>query len=713
MSAATLPQLAIIPAASSAWISADEVMQRMMWSRRTFFRRCAELISRDSNKIGANGRPLREYLEASLPTCDASAQQTQLSIVDRSPATLGPLFASVPAISRERVVLTDPKDEAMAESRLQALQPLLDYRIDPDRYERLILQDGTPVTSFARMVRYVAENNCASEATVYRWLQKFRQGGPNALANRMRADKGESRWFNRYPKARILAAYLFLGDVDRSDLGRDEKQGRGQSVAFVHEQLAYQADTLGIPETDLPSRETVRIFLKKAISPAMRTLAREGTTEYRIRMSPYLKRAYIDVFANELWVGDHGIHDVEVANDVFDAVPLGTPGRLHGATFVDYRSRKAWMTWAWKGNSQSMAATAIRALLDAEEPPNCVYLDNGKDMRKLTEGAVRGCNLEGEDLHERQAWYQEQCEPLLKGGFFAQQNVSVVHCIPRHPQSKHVERFFRTMHMRFDAVHSTYTSGTPFTRSEITEKAMMRHRWLLKAGRVDESRHPLASRFMLGCLKWLEEYNNTPQRGEGMDGRTPNEVFRSERNPDRRPIPKASALSMLLLDVAQRMVHECAVRIHNYRYTPRPEDRMAWAAMHEANEQTILVRFNASDPEFAVAANMDGHFIAWLEAEPLVRFAPNSPETQQQIGTSMEIRRGLEKAAKGSIAAIARQARANGARSAEEMLYDRLQLPADGGEVVTQRKPRIRPDKTAIAPASATDIAASFLEGLK
>jgi hypothetical protein len=222
---------------------------------------------------------------------------------------------------------------------------------------------------------------------------------------------------------------------------------------------------------------------------------------------------------------------------------------------------------------------------------------------------------------------------------------------------------------------------------------------------------------------------------------------------------RSSALTLALLfcERVQRTVRECAVQLRNYRYTPRPEDRMVWAAMHEANETEILIDWNPEDPEFALALTMDGRVLGWLEAEPLLRFAPNDPATQSQIAESMSIRRGLEKATKQTLKAIAATARANGAQTAEDALYGRLQLPtiagtvishrmprvrpedeprnilpgqgskrlaerllrnnpnlpeekgSSVGAVISQRMPRLRPDKTAVAPMSAADIAARLL----
>lgn len=148
-------------------------------------------------------------------------------------------------------------------------------------------------------------------------------------------------------------------------------------------------------------------------------------------------------------------------------------------------------------------------------------------------------------------------------------------------------------------------------------------------------------------------------------------------------------------------------------YTPRPEDRMAWAAMHERNECKILVAYVPGDPEYATALDLDGRFIAALEMEAFLRFAPNDPATQAQIGDSMETRRSLEKATRLSIQTIEAEARAVGAKSPEELLYDRLQLPAIAGNLITHRKPKPTNtnDLTPAAPMTPAQVARMILEG--
>jgi hypothetical protein len=678
MSAAQLQLTALTPS-GSGWVTADQAMQITGWSRTWFFAQVqtGRVISREGDQRAANGRPTRLYLAASLPTRHA------LELVRPSIQVPLPLFDEAPKIPELRVALPDPAAQKLAEQRLAIIRPILEYDADPEKWSACQLADESLVSSKTQLVRYIAEISQprVSERTIWGWYRAVTNGGPKALAKKLRADKGQSRWFSLHPKARILAAYLYLGDIDRKDLLPNEKPHRPQSVAFVCEQIRERADSLGIAAGDLPSRETVRSFLSQAISPAMKVLAREGKREYHERMSPFLRRRYDDIYANQVWVGDQMWHDAEVANDIFDDVPLGTPLRLRLDAFEDFRSRKiVGATWTHFGSSRSIAATLRRAILQYG-PPEMIYVDNGKDYKKIAKGAQKGFPAEDRRVQDLRP---EDVAPIEQTGFLARIGAGVVHCIPRHPQSKGVERCFGTVH-HFDAFFSTYTSGSTATRPESTGDAMMEHRRLFKKGRVAESKHPLASTFILACLSWIDKYNATPHSGEGMDGRSPNEVFAAEFNPNQKPTPPPETLALLMVEYERRQVRECAVTLNKRRYTAQSEDRLAWAAMHEANEREILVVYDPADPEYAAALDLDGRFIAWLEAEVLVRFAPNDPATQSQIGKSMEIRRGLEKATKTTLRSIARAARSGGAQSAEEMAYSNIQIPVTTAPIISQR----------------------------
>jgi hypothetical protein len=602
-----------------------------------------------------------------------------------------------PIEAPQRVLLPDPSDQQTATERLNIINPILIYKADAERFGHLLLKDGSRVNGLTRMVEWASESSGVSVPTLYRWLKRWESGHEVGLANladKMRADKNHSRFFKKYVRAAWLADYLYLDPECKA------------SVTVCHESLLANLDMVEVPAEDAPSYSCVRAYLN-SLPRSLTVYAREGRKAYRERMSPYLKRGCTDVYSNQVWIGDHALHDVEVANDCFENVEWGAPIRVRLSAFIDYRSRMVTgATFCWEGSSRSIAACMRRGITKFG-PPDHIYVDNGKDYRKAAKGAQRGCCAE---TPAQPNWAAAELASIEATGFMARLGIAVTHAIPHHPQSKAIERFFGTVHERFDSVWPTYTSGDPFTRPESTEIAMMAHRRLLKAGRVAESKHPLASRFILACLAWLEEYADTPHQGEGLDGQSPRQVFEQNRNPNQKPAPDHATLSLLMAEHETRRVRECAVTVAKHRYTP--VDAAGWGAMHEYNEREVIVAYDSADLDAVAALDKDGNFLAWLEAEQLVKFAPWEPETQARIAESMQIRRRLEKGNRQTIELVATTARAMGAQSPLEAMAGRLRLSSGetGADVITQRKPKREAAELPAQPATPAQVARLFLE---
>jgi hypothetical protein len=595
------------------------------------------------------------------------------------------------------VLLPDPSDQAQAEQRLAAIQMLFDYRTDPQRFGSLRLQDGTPVTSSSRMTAYVAELTGVSERTIWLWLKRFQNGGLADLADHTRKDKNQSRFFSAYPKAAWLAAYLYLECK--------------QSATFAYEAIVRDAAMIDVPEGDLPSYKTVRSWLR-SMPPSLTTYARQGRKIYQERMSPYLTRGFTDTCANAVWVGDHMIHDVEVANDCFDNVEWGAPVRIRLTAWLDYRSRMVMgASWCWEGSSRSIAA-AMRRGIAKYGPPECVYVDNGKDYRKVGKGALPGYMMESPLAP--QGWWKAEFDSVESSGFLARVGTALTHCAPYHGQAKHIERFWGSVHEHFDKCWPTYTTGSPFTRPDATSLAMMQHRKLARHGRVAESKHPKASVFIAACLAWMEEYADTPHTGEGMDGGTPRQVFEANLNPRQKPAPDPATLALLMSEHERRQVRECAVTLNKHRYVPA--DQAGYAAIHNLNQCEILIAYEPGAPEDAAALDLDGNFICSLQTEELVRFAPWDSHTKELISESMAQRRHLEKQTREALSTITLIARQNGAQSPLEAMASRLRLPAnaDLSDVVTQRNPnltKLSPDNdTFTRPKTPAEAARIFME---
>ena len=586
--------------------------------------------------------------------------------------------------SPERVLLPDPTAQRQAEERLGTIEPILMFQQDRARFGLLRLQDGTAVTSYSRMVAFTAEASGKSTHTIFDWVKRYKSGGLPALADRVRKDKYTSRFFQTYPKAGWLGAYLYL-------------ECR-QSVTCAFEAIVRDRELLEIPEDELPSYDTVRVFLKSTPA-ALAVYAREGKKAYRDRMSPYLTRQFTDVYANAVWIGDHQISNVE----------YGAPIRIRFTAWLDYRSRMfVGESWCWEGSSRSIAAAMRRGIVK-HGPPDHIYVDNGKDYKKIGHGARRGYQKDSELAPA--GWWGRELDSVITG-FAARLGIAVTNCLPFHPQAKAIERAFRTVHERFDKCWPTYTGGDPLLRPDSTTALMMRHRKLLKSGNVDKSDHPRASQFIAACLAWLEEYADTPHTGAGMDGGTPRQVFEANLNPNQKPTPAPSTLALLMAEHEKRNVRECAITLNKRRY--QPVDQAGWTTLHSFNEREVLIAYDGADYENAAALDLDGHFLAWLALEEKTRFAPGDPHTQALVADSMAQRRRLEKRTRETLSTISLVARQNGAQSPLEALGSRLQLPAntDLAGVITQRNPRLAPSETEDQPATVTPAAAArmFLE---
>jgi putative transposase len=378
-------------------------------------------------------------------------------VVRQAPLFGGAVLQQAP--QKTRSILTRKEDEQEASSRYELIQPILAYRQDPAQFRAI-----PGVTSLSTFVKYLSRQHGVSESTYWRVLGRYDKGGLPALADRRRADAGGSRWFATHTAAAYFAAYAFLE--------------LRQSYRVCYETICESRELLGLDDGDLPSYETVRAWLK-SVPPYLKAYAREGRARYQARMSPYMRRGYTEP-ANQIWVSDHMIHDVEVMNDCFDDQEVGAPIRLRFTALLDYRSRYlVGYGWCWEGSSRSIA-TALRRALSTHTAPEYFYADNGKDYLRVAKGARPGyLGSAGE------AWVGEELRRIEEQGVLARLGISITHCIPRHPQSKHVERFFRTLHERFDKRwHQHYTGGASHLRPDATSAAMMIHRKALRHGEL-------------------------------------------------------------------------------------------------------------------------------------------------------------------------------------------------------------------------------------
>jgi hypothetical protein len=293
-----------------------------------------------------------------------------------------------------------------------------------------------------------------------------------------------------------------------------------------------------------------------------------------------------------------------------------------------------------------------------------------------------------------------------------------LHCLKYHPQSKHIERFFRTLHTRFDSLWPTYAGRDAKERSETVSQALAEHGKMLRTGAgPSKSSLPLASEFIRACIAWIEaDYVYRPHSGQGMDGRAPQEVFEQESWVAQQPPPPIEDLVMLLAERVTRRVRAAAIEIEKSRYIGA--DEVSSAQMHNLTTREVQVAYDPCDPDFAAALDADGHLLAWLKRELPLGFYPiqadtEAEETRANVEASMQERSRLRRATRESVSNLARRTRPRGYKSAFEVMRDRAALPVAVGSHITQHPVRLRAQIQDPVPPTATEIAAQFWKAAK
>lgn len=694
------PQLVPTP---DKWISRQDFLRLSSWDRRWLSEQIRKGNVRTRETGERNGRWTQmEFAVASLPPKGREryeAEQRKLQASEPAQLALATFAQPRPQPAAPRVVLDDDAAQEAAQRR-EILTPLLDWINQPDKRLGLRLHNGADVRTQTDMICWLSEQRGISDSTIKRMLKRYREGGEANLAKKARSDAGQSRWFMDHPEAAALVAFTGFAD------------GTHASARSAERALRQQGWRLGLGLADLPSYDTIRRFLDSA--PAdLKVLARKGEKKYGDLVMPYLQRAYTE-FSNQVWIADTMKADVMTLNDVFDWIPKGQKIRLQLSAIVDFRSRY-FVGWCWGVEESSVPiGAALRNAVLAHGPAEHFYCDNGKAYKKVARGALRGHMVQpGTDLT---TIYEEISEMDTRLGVLARLGMTVTHCIPRHPQSKHIERQFRTVHEQYDTMWTkAYMGGAPHMRPEITDHVMAHHDKAVKDGNPERSNLPLASQYIGGFSAWVDWHHQQPMdEAEGMDGRTPAEVFATDRNPRQRPKPLAVELAGTFEERAIRSVIRGGIDLNGERYIAPYDDAHAASVMlalsgDSDDRRKVQVLYDQLDLSSVAVADERGRVLCVLVKQEKLQFAPHDPETQAKIAQGMQRARGSKRETKAKFATLQRAGRLAGAKTRLELMAENIPVNPTGPDttaLISQPKQPRKIAAQATAPMCAHDVAA-------
>jgi transposase InsO family protein len=505
------------------------------------------------------------------------------------------------------------EDEArvQAQQRLQIIAPMIDFVNRTNGHKPVFRSaKGDEYTTLSGVVVHVSSATGFAQSRIWEWWKRFKKDGPGALADRARSDAGTSRFFDLHPEAAGFCRNKYLNER--------------LSISLVHRALVREWNRFS-SHAKPPAYKTLRVYLK-SISPLIRMLARESDTVYKEQAAPYIIRDISKVRVNQFWISDHMLHDVWVRNDgVFPELEENAAFRPWLTCIVDMRSRRVVApTWCATPSSRSIGSALLLGMRLFGRP-EVFYIDNGKDYNRLSD---------------------DQNGVLMRLGIQSQ------HCLPKHPQSKQIESFFRTVHQQFDVLWKPYYCGTSAaTRPDDCDAALRKHKIAMKAGEASPL-HP-ASEFIHACARYLDEFNESKHTGQGMRGQSPNDIYEAEFPlAQRKPVNPVDVAQLFWERDTRKICEGGCVRLDKFHF--EPADRDSFAALMLRIGQEIIVARDPRNLSEAIALTNDREpkYLGHLRSQEM---AVHGQTDRDMIRLRMRKEGGVRTAVKQLLAAEARQ----------------------------------------------------------
>ncbi|MGE5549149.1 MAG: Mu transposase C-terminal domain-containing protein [Bacteroidota bacterium] len=306
---------------------------------------------------------------------------------------------------------------------------------------------------------------------------------------------------------------------------------------------------------ELPSLKTFERRLHRTYDRPAHDLLRKGEKYYNDHYAPFVSRDYTGLNAGDYWCSDHHEFDVLILG------PSGKPATPWVTMWMDLRSR-LFLGWvvSFNPNSETVRLAFYRAAKRQNGLPAEILIDNGKDYRCYDFAGGRRVRRKDADRIQLEIekdfaiFSHMHVAAQFERSAIAKLGIQPHYAIPYHAQSKPVERAFETVKNEFSKFFETYRGGDTRERPENLNQTLKTANLLT----LDE--------FARVFGDWAERYyNNRAHSGQGMDGRTPNEVFAACFK-TRRHISD-ELLSLLLMRTSEPVkVGRQGVRLHNFFY---------------------------------------------------------------------------------------------------------------------------------------------------
>lgn len=321
---------------------------------------------------------------------------------------------------------------------------------------------------------------------------------------------------------------------------------------------------------DIPSEKAFQRRVK-AIPPYALLYYRKGETAFR-DAQPSMIRSRCDIASNDIWFSDHHLFDVFVRNS------KGKVCRPWMTAFFDARSNMLVGALIREEYPNSTAVKqCFRIAAEQYGLPNEVYFDNGKDYRS-------------------ESFSQEYPQSLVR-----QLGIGSIYATAYHGQAKTVERFFGTMEMQFGRMWNTYAGSDAKKRPECMR---------VSNKKIAEIA-PSMEEFVTAFFQWVQEYHNTPSRGNDMNGQTPQQVYNANLS-CRRVVGDTDALRLLCGNTVQRTVRKNGIELlNNFYYNDK---LLAYVG------QKVTALYDPENIDVVAVFDAENNAICWAKAKLISPF---------------------------------------------------------------------------------------------
>jgi len=351
-------------------------------------------------------------------------------------------------------------------------------------------------------LRHFAQEHDLAFRTLQRWIRAYDRDGIAGLIDKRRGTPGHGQPFSPEAQDRLKELYLHGNKPDLAACWR--------IVALEGKKNGWQ----------VPAYDCVRRWVDKNIPLPTRVLYREGEAEYTAKCEPYILKDFESIPPGSVWVGDHHQLNISVRH-------RGRWIRPWLTAWIDMRSRKVMGHYLAPSPNQGTILQALRRGVLAHGLPDSVKIDNGRDYDSEM--------FTGTTKQKRRALKKGYLDEAGISGLFNLLSIDVSFAIPYRAQSKSIERFFDTLDRQLCKFVPTYCGKDASQKPEDLNEYL-------------KSREAVAEAFTLETFaprleRWIAAYDNTPHKGEGMNGATPNEVFATRTS---KRIAKTESLDLLL-----------------------------------------------------------------------------------------------------------------------------------------------------------------------